>query len=168
MLRNEETKSELSTQAKIDKALADYLNKAINTPVKTSDVEDLAENFDFWMKNYNHPTSTDNQHLCDWLFCENGGKFIESYAKFCELAKEVHTYGYQTIPAPTEGQFQEGMNEYNARVKRSEKIEETGSLAALFKALDNRTIKRSPEISDDELANSVFGQESHTAKRMKR
>ena len=67
----------------------------------------IAPKFDYWMKNYNHPSGvTDYQELLDWLTHDKGARYVSrDYNIFTSLAEVLSKMGYDTIPAPTEGEF---------------------------------------------------------------
>ena len=81
-------------------------------------MNELVEQFDYWMKNYNHPQLPDTQHLVGWLYHDSGAKHVKSYAQFCDLAALVHQKGYATNPPPAESEFIKGVEEYSKREKQ--------------------------------------------------
>ncbi len=66
----------------------------------------IAMRFDTWMKQYNHPDQPDQLHLLEWLVADKGGTYTGvDYAVFKALAEVLSKMGYETLPAPSEGQF---------------------------------------------------------------
>lgn len=72
----------------------------------------LAEKYDYWMKNYNDPVRTNNQALVGWLYADSGARYVKNYNQFCEVAAELAKKGYKTNPPPTEDEFRTGIAEY--------------------------------------------------------
>jgi hypothetical protein len=86
--------------------------------VATNDLlslKQIAQKFDYWMKNYDHTNSVD-QELLDWLFDDDGIKDIKSYESFCELAEELRGMGYDIPIIPSEAEY----NEYSKRAIEAE------------------------------------------------
>jgi len=67
----------------------------------------VARKFDYWMRNYNHPPGKSHRdELLDWLVADRGARYVSrDYGVFKALAEVVEKMGYDTIPAPSEGEF---------------------------------------------------------------
>jgi hypothetical protein len=77
----------------------------------------IAPKFDYWMKNYNHPPGKSNRdELLDWLSADRGSRYVSrDYGIFKALAEVLAKMGYDTIPAPTEGEFSVALTEVDER-----------------------------------------------------
>lgn len=96
--------------------------KKIEEKSKEKSIGELADQFDSWMRNYNHPQQEDNKHLITWLTADGGGKHIQHYEKFCKLAEELNKKEYRTSPPPKEVDFNKGIEEHTKREQqRSQK-----------------------------------------------
>jgi hypothetical protein len=86
---------------------------------KDKTVSMLVDQFDYWMKHYDHEGrghyEDNNKALVDWLSYDSGANDVKNYEKFCELASELHKKGYATNPPPSESDFSKGVSEYEAR-----------------------------------------------------
>lgn len=67
----------------------------------------IAPRFDYWMKNYNHPSGlTHNQELLNWLTHDRGARYVSrDYDIFKSLAEVLSDMGYDTMPPPSIGEF---------------------------------------------------------------
>lgn len=75
-------------------------------------VQELANVFYHWMKHEKHPQQADNKHLIEWLVADAGALYIRDYQHLCELAQELDSYGYQTIPAPSEDDYNDALQRF--------------------------------------------------------
>lgn len=82
--------------------------------------KDLANRFDCWMKNYNHPNRTDLEHLLEWLNSDYsaGGEKVKNYNQYCELAKEVVALGYKEDTLISEIDFNKAIEQKSKQKKR--------------------------------------------------
>ena len=81
-------------------------------------VNDLAAKFDWWMKNYNHPTQSDRMHLLEWLVADRGADLTgEDYALFEKLAAALTQMGYDTSSAPPKQAFLAKVREHEHRAR---------------------------------------------------
>ena len=76
-------------------------------------IEELVENFDWWMKNTSPHSSNHGNELVLWLSEERGGLYIKTYSRFLELARALNSKGYNLTSPPNEQDFNKGMEEYN-------------------------------------------------------
>jgi len=83
-------------------------------------VKQMADKFDYWMKTYNQPKEPDTARLVAWLSADRGARDVKDYAQFCELAMELNTKGYITLPAPSPSEFDKGV-EKNSQKEKFEK-----------------------------------------------
>jgi len=82
-------------------------------------VNDLAEKFDHWMKNYNHPARSDRMHLLEWLVADRGADLTgEDYALFENLAAALSRMGYDTSSAPPKQAFLAKVREHEHRARQ--------------------------------------------------
>ncbi len=67
----------------------------------------VARKFDYWMQHYNHPPGKSHRdELLDWLVADRGARYVSSdYGVFKTLAEVASKMGYDTVPAPSEGEF---------------------------------------------------------------
>ena len=77
----------------------------------------IAPKFDYWMKNYNHrPGRSHRDELLDWLSADRGSKYVSrDYGIFKTLAEVLAKMGYDTIPAPSDGDFRVALAEADER-----------------------------------------------------
>ncbi|PIS01367.1 MAG: hypothetical protein COT84_02970, partial [Chlamydiae bacterium CG10_big_fil_rev_8_21_14_0_10_35_9] len=76
------------------------------------------QKFDYWMKNYNHlGNRTHAEKLLDWLYCDGGGKLIENYDEFTELAKRLNQMGYEIEEVSSQEQFDVAKKEFLERMR---------------------------------------------------
>jgi len=83
---------------------------------------ELANRFDYWMKNYTHPQQEDGRRLIAWLSEKSGGEHVQTYDKFCKLAAELNKKGYKTTPPPVESEFNKGIEEFNKQEQQLRKF----------------------------------------------
>lgn len=58
---------------------------------------ELADGFDWWMKNTRPHADSHDKELLQWLYCNHYPlENIENYEEFCEVAKAVAAKGYKT------------------------------------------------------------------------
>jgi hypothetical protein len=67
----------------------------------------VAGKFDYWMRNYNHPSAQSHREaLLDWLVHDRGAQYVgRNYGVFKALAEILSKMGYDTAPPPSEGEF---------------------------------------------------------------
>jgi hypothetical protein len=66
-----------------------------------------ARKFDYWMMNYKHPPDRSHrENLLVWLVADNGARCVlRDYDVFKALAEVASKMGYDTLPAPSEAEF---------------------------------------------------------------
>lgn len=79
---------------------------------------ELVNYFDWWMKNTTGHPSSDSEELLRWLYLEGAAKYINDYAHFCELAKELATTKKYKTADPVIPE-----SDYNNAVKKAKELE---------------------------------------------
>jgi hypothetical protein len=76
-----------------------------------------ARKFDYWMKNYNHPPDRSHRdNLLAWLVADRGARYVSrDYNVFKALAEVASKMGYDTLPAPSEAEFNFKIQDYDER-----------------------------------------------------
>jgi len=113
------------------------------------------QKFDYWMKNYNHlGNMTHAEELLQWLYQDSGGKLIENYDEFTELAKRLNQMGYEIEEVPAQEQFDMAMKKYGSAYQSYQKELESERSEEQFAAAKRgevfSTIQETPKLSADE------------------
>lgn len=84
-----------------------------------------------WMRISEKDTNKNhNTHLCDWLLAE-GGKYIENYEDFCQLAEFLKEKGFQINLPPNREEF---TGNYELYKKRHGAGEQSKSVNKIYRA----------------------------------
>lgn len=105
-----------SLQSSCDQLFDIDEEEKIEQQIENKPINELVNQFDYWMKNYNHNKKlTHNEELINWLTADNGGKYVKTYKHFCELAEKLNNKGYLTSVPPTESEFNKAMKKYDKK-----------------------------------------------------
>lgn len=69
------------------------------------------ERFDEWMKMFTGHSKFAKENLISWLSADSGFKHISNYSHFCKLANALSTLGYETLPPPSESEYERAVEE---------------------------------------------------------